>query len=224
MAAVTPSTFGALPHTGADAPDHPAWPTLRAVVTLGERRAQNERRSPENKRQWVRCPPRRAHATTCWSRTTSVSRPKPRRAATTATPPTVRTARRASSPRGIAAQLPHGELSPVDAPPRAEDLAVSALPKALSRRGNEECGSILVIEEASPWWKKWCAACCPRPVAVKGRLTGELPRHGRADARQRARSARAARHEAHAASEGDRAPRPPALCQGCGHRDMYTIN
>ena len=28
----------------------------RAVVTLGERRAQNERRSPENKRQWVLMP------------------------------------------------------------------------------------------------------------------------------------------------------------------------
>ena len=80
----------------------PHGPLPRAVVTLGERRAQNERRSPENKRQWVRCPPSsRARYDVLVEDHKRFGGRSRRRAATTATP-TVRTARRASSPRGIA--------------------------------------------------------------------------------------------------------------------------
>ena len=96
------------------------------------------------------------------------------------------------------------------------------LPKALVRRMAEECGSILVIEEGQPVVEEMVRGVLPTPVAVKGRLTGELPRTGELTPDSVREALGLPRHEAHAASEVT-VPRPPALCQGCGHRDMYTV-
>ena len=98
------------------------------------------------------------------------------------------------------------------------------LPKALIDQmvadGAEE---ILVMEEGQPVVEELLRGMVPSSVAVKGRLTGDLPRMGELTPDCVAQ-----------ALVGDWTPdagfqipelvvgRPPALCQGCGHRDMYA--
>ena len=98
------------------------------------------------------------------------------------------------------------------------------LPKALIDQmvadGAEE---ILVMEEGQPVVEELLRGIVPSSVAVKGRLTGDLPRMGELTPDCVAQ-----------ALVGDQLPapgcqipeivvgRPPALCQGCGHRDMYA--
>ncbi len=96
------------------------------------------------------------------------------------------------------------------------------LPMALINQmvadGAEE---ILVIEEGQPVVEELLRGMVPSSVNVRGRLTGDLPRMGELTPD----SVRVAlgldplpTHEPDAIVVG----RPPALCQGCGHRDMYT--
>ena len=97
------------------------------------------------------------------------------------------------------------------------------LPKALIDQmvadGAEE---ILVMEEGQPVVEELLRGIVPSTVMVKGRLTGNLPRMGELtpDCVLQALSN---------SPEGVQYPipeivvgRPPALCQGCGHRDMYA--
>ena len=98
------------------------------------------------------------------------------------------------------------------------------MPKALVDQmvadGAEE---ILVMEEGQPVVEELLRGMVPSTVSVKGRLTGDLPRMGELTPDCVAQ-----------ALVGDQMPapgcqipeivvgRPPALCQGCGHRDMYA--
>jgi len=95
------------------------------------------------------------------------------------------------------------------------------LPGALVRRMAAECNSLLVIEEGQPFVEEAIRGILPTPVAVRGRLTGDLPRTGELTPDSVRAALGLAPHAAHAASQIV-VPRPPALCQGCGHRDMYT--
>ena len=98
------------------------------------------------------------------------------------------------------------------------------LPKALIDQmvadGAEE---ILVMEEGQPVVEELICGMVPSSVAVKGRLTGDLPRMGELTPDSVALAL--------SNSEASNSPlpipevvvgRPPALCQGCGHRDMYA--
>ena len=98
------------------------------------------------------------------------------------------------------------------------------LPKALIDQmvadGAEE---ILVMEEGQPVVEELIRGLVPSSVVIKGRLTGDLPRMGELTPDS---VALALSH-----SEASNSPlpipeivvgRPPALCQGCGHRDMYA--
>ena len=99
------------------------------------------------------------------------------------------------------------------------------LPKALIDQmvadGAEE---ILVMEEGQPVVEELLRGMVPSSVAVKGRLTGDLPRMGELTPD----SVRdALMPNSLIASSPKSVPelvvgRPPALCQGCGHRDMYA--
>ena len=107
------------------------------------------------------------------------------------------------------------------------------LPKALIDQmvadGAEE---ILVMEEGQPVVEELLRGMVPSSVAVKGRLTGDLPRMGELTPDSVALSL--SPHSLIASSPNNEASnsplpipelvvgRPPALCQGCGHRDMYT--
>lgn len=95
------------------------------------------------------------------------------------------------------------------------------LPKALVRRLAEECGELLVIEEGQPFIEQAIRGVLPAPLKIRGRMSGELPRTGELTPDSVRAALGLAPHPAHAASQIV-VPRPPALCQGCGHRDMYT--
>ena len=98
------------------------------------------------------------------------------------------------------------------------------LPKALVDQmvadGAEE---VLVMEEGQPVVEELLRGMVPSSVAVKGRLTGELPRMGELSPD----CVREALLPSPIANSPLPIPeivvgRPPALCQGCGHRDMYA--
>lgn len=100
------------------------------------------------------------------------------------------------------------------------------LPKSLIDQmvahGAEE---ILVMEEGQPVVEELLRGMVPSSVTIKGRLTGDLPRVGELTPD----SVRMALVPNTPSSTNTPlpvaelvVPRPPALCQGCGHRDMYA--
>ena len=95
------------------------------------------------------------------------------------------------------------------------------LPKALVRRMTEECDAVLVVEEGQPFIEDMLRGVMPGNAEVKGRLTGELPRTGELNPDVVKRALGMEVPENYTACD-DVAPRPPMLCQGCGHRDVYT--
>lgn len=100
-------------------------------------------------------------------------------------------------------------------------IAQYPLPADSVRRMAAECRSLLVLEEGQPVVEEALRGILPTPVPVRGRMSGELPRTGELTPDSvRAALVLPAREE-HAPSTIV-APRPPALCQGCGHRDVYT--
>jgi len=101
------------------------------------------------------------------------------------------------------------------------------LPKQLVRKMLKDCDRVLIVEEGQPFIEDIVRGISPlQPEhegepTVCGRLDGTLPRTGELtpDAVKRALGI--------AVAEGlpvcdDIVARPPALCQGCGHRDVYT--
>ncbi len=120
------------------------------------------------------------------------------------------------------------------------------LPKTLIDQmvadGAEE---ILVMEEGQPVVEELIRGMVPSSVTVKGRLTGDLPRMGELTPDSVALAL--SPHSLIASGAPEKSadfwgalspnseasnsplpipelvvPRPPALCQGCGHRDMYA--
>ncbi len=93
------------------------------------------------------------------------------------------------------------------------------LPKELVRRLMNQCERVLIVEEGQPFIEEQVRGVSDS-AAILGRLTGQLPRTGELtpdivaqalgiDVRQ-------------AATPDVVAARPPQLCQGCGHRDVYA--
>ncbi len=97
------------------------------------------------------------------------------------------------------------------------------LPKALIDQmvadGAEE---ILVMEEGQPVVEELLRGMVPSSVAVKGRLTGDLPRMGELTPDCVVDSLQLTVDRGQLTVPELVVGRPPALCQGCGHRDMYV--
>ena len=97
------------------------------------------------------------------------------------------------------------------------------LPKALIEQmvadGAEE---ILVMEEGQPVVEELLRGMVPSSVAVKGRLTGDLPRMGELTPDCVVDSLQLTVDRGQLTVPELVVGRPPALCQGCGHRDMYA--
>jgi indolepyruvate ferredoxin oxidoreductase alpha subunit len=106
------------------------------------------------------------------------------------------------------------------------------LPKTLVRQMLDVCDKVLVVEEGQPFVEEQVRGVF-ESRNILGRLTGELPRTGELTPDCVA----AALNEQLASDNGQDsenlhapfvdasslvAPRPPQLCQGCGHRDVYT--
>lgn len=113
------------------------------------------------------------------------------------------------------------ECFPAGCPFPVLKISQYPLPKKLVRRMCDECDSVMVIEEGQPFIEEMLRGVMPGNAEIKGRLTGELPRTGELtpDIVKKALGMETGQNFS---SCEDVAPRPPALCQGCGHRDVYT--
>ena len=94
-------------------------------------------------------------------------------------------------------------------------------PRELAKKLAGWCQTILVMEEGQPLVEERLKGVYPTAITIKGRLDGSLPRDGELSPEAVRPALGLPAVELYPASEVI-APRPPALCQGCGHRDFYT--
>ncbi len=94
------------------------------------------------------------------------------------------------------------------------------LPEASVRQLAAHCSELLVVEDGQPVVEEQVRGLLPDDYPVCGRTTGHLPRTGELTPD----------NVAHALGKENRrafdkavnvAARPPQLCHGCGHRDVY---
>lgn len=102
-----------------------------------------------------------------------------------------------------------------------EKVSQYPLPEQRIQMLAKESGKLLVVEDGQPVVEEGVKAILGTDYIVTGRLTGALPRTGELNP------------DCVAAALGVEAPeildeaknlagRPPQLCQGCGHRDVYA--
>lgn len=95
------------------------------------------------------------------------------------------------------------------------------LPSDLIRRLAADSREILVVEDGQPFVEEQIKAVLSADYPVTGRLTGRLPRTGELTPDCVA-AALGHAPERYFDTPKSVVGRPPALCQGCGHRDVYT--
>ena len=99
------------------------------------------------------------------------------------------------------------------------------IPKKLIRRMTDDCEFVLIAEEGQPFIEDQVRGVMPGNAVIKGRLTGELPRTGELNP-DLIKKALGLSENTEDTEYSDIlshvVARPPALCQGCGHRDVYT--
>ena len=191
----------------------------RAVVEIGEARKENPLSYPQSARQWVLMPGNSR------VRYRSLIEDRARLEQEAAESPFNRYDEGPDKRLGIIASgIAYNYLMenyPEGCPYPVLKISQYPLPKELVRHLAETCGELLIIEEGQPFIEQAVRGVLPAPMKIRGRLTGELPRTGELTPDSVRTALGLAPHRAHAASQIV-VPRPPALCQGCGHRDMYT--
>ena len=95
------------------------------------------------------------------------------------------------------------------------------VPAALVRELAAASDRILVVEDGQPFVEEQIKAILGADYPVSGRLDGVLPRTGELNPDNVAAAFGRRAGEVHAPAV-NLAPRPPQLCQGCGHRDVYA--
>ena len=96
------------------------------------------------------------------------------------------------------------------------------LPKRLVNRLTAECDEVLVIEEGQPFIEDMVRGVMPGNAVIKGKFTGDLPRTGELTPDIVKKAFGLEMVQGYAPCE-DVTSRPPALCKGCGHRDVYSV-
>ncbi|MCM1066871.1 MAG: thiamine pyrophosphate-dependent enzyme [Muribaculaceae bacterium] len=103
------------------------------------------------------------------------------------------------------------------------------LPRRMVARLADECDAILVAEEGQPVIESALRGVLDRGVKVYGKLDGILPLTGELTPDSIAEGVARLFPELRTSLVRTAAephpivvPRPPALCQGCGHRDVYA--
>lgn len=94
-------------------------------------------------------------------------------------------------------------------------LPVSAIQKLAA-----ENASILVVEDGQPVVEQDVKGILGAGYPIKGRLTGDLPRTGELNPDNVAAAVGRPSNVVYDTAK-NLAGRPPQLCQGCGHRDVY---
>ncbi len=112
------------------------------------------------------------------------------------------------------------ECFPTSCPYTILKVSQYPLPKQLVRRLMDECQEVLIVEEGQPFIEDMVRGVGDLKN-IHGKLDGTLPRTGELnpDIVKKALGMESGECFDPCA---DVAPRPPALCQGCGHRDVYT--
>jgi indolepyruvate ferredoxin oxidoreductase alpha subunit len=95
------------------------------------------------------------------------------------------------------------------------------LPESQIRQLAANSDSLLVVEDGQPVVEQDIKALLGTGYVVKGRLSGDLPRTGELNPDCVARSLGEETGACFDASKNV-VGRPPALCPGCGHRDVYN--
>ena len=121
------------------------------------------------------------------------------------------------------------ELYPGGIPFPVVKISQYPLPLKLISRLFDECDSILILEEGQPFIERKIRGELDNGEKnIFGRLTGEVERTGELTPDEVAKVLRAIKKERcgfeSIEPKGESQivkPRPPALCQGCGHRDVY---
>lgn len=94
------------------------------------------------------------------------------------------------------------------------------LPQTAIEQLARESDSILVVEDGQPVVEEEIKKMLGAGYTIKGRLTGDLPRTGELTPDNVAQALGIAPKPTYETAH-NLAPRPPQLCQGCGHRDVY---
>ena len=94
------------------------------------------------------------------------------------------------------------------------------LPEATVKAFAAQCDALLIAEDGQPMVEEQVKALLGADYVVKGRLTGDLPRMGELTP-DSVGAALGVVVEPAFENAQHVMPRPPALCQGCGHRDVY---
>ena len=94
------------------------------------------------------------------------------------------------------------------------------IPEASIKALAQECDALLVAEDGQPLVEEQVKGLLGADYVLKGRLTGDLPRTGELTPDCVGAALGVTVAQAFGAPQNVM-PRPPALCQGCGHRDVY---
>ena len=121
---------------------------------------------------------------------------------------------------GIAWNYLNEYLAPDSTTPRIK-ISQYPLPGKLIRNLASKCREILIIEEGQPFVEEQIRGILPSECKVSGKLDGVLPRTGELTPDAVAAALGVKTEHPYKKPEVV-VPRPPALCQGCGHRDVYT--
>lgn len=115
------------------------------------------------------------------------------------------------------AQLPAAEQALYN----IEKVSQYPLPEQRIQMLAKESGKLLVVEDGQPVVEEGVKGILGTDYIVTGRLTGTLPRTGELTPDSVAAALGVKAPEILAPAK-NLAGRPPQLCQGCGHRDIYT--
>jgi len=121
---------------------------------------------------------------------------------------------------GIAFNYLNENFMDEDCPYTVLKLSQYPIPNQLVLEMQKRCEEILVVEEGYPFVEELVKGIFTKKIKVLGRFSGALPRSGELNADLVAKALGKEN------SNGPAVPdlvvnRPPALCQGCGHQDMF---
>ncbi|MBW6515799.1 MAG: indolepyruvate ferredoxin oxidoreductase [Candidatus Cloacimonetes bacterium] len=94
------------------------------------------------------------------------------------------------------------------------------IPESLVMRIANECESLLILEEGAPLVEEMLRGYMNKPLVIKGRLDGTLPRDGELNPNL-VRIALGMEDLTGQSIPEIVVPRPPVLCVGCPHTDTY---
>lgn len=190
----------------------------RAVVEQGDERPENSISYPEKTRQWVLMPGnsrvRYREVLQLWETLKEESEKSPYNKYIPGADRSVGIVASGIAFNYLMENFPDG------CPYSVVKISQYPVPEKMLRRLADESDRLLVIEEGQPFIEEKLRGVLPSGKKISGRLDGSLPRTGELtpDAVAAALGLKEADHEKRCEMV---VPRPPALCQGCGHRDVF---